>query len=456
MVWHRVVSLLLLLSIGVLTPVLAQGDVANLLFSQGIVTVKATDGSLRIAAKGSELAIGDVVSTDGKGFAVIQYVDGAKTTLRPSSTLRINRYSDASVSHSLLQGGIRSVTGAIGKANPERVTYQTATATLGIRGTTFDARLCQTSGDCTGPAMDAVARVILVRGEAMAGGRVLAKGAGIAVGDTVTTAGASIVVLAFADGSKISIAPSSSFSVKEWLYKQGEAGRALLQLVKGAARVATGQIGKQHPESYKVHVATAVVGIRGTGFDLDCYDQCASKLRLLDDAEQTQQVGNPSVPQQGQALFAYVWKGAVDVSAGKYQQLVLAGQVLAMRPDTGASQYLATLPGFMASNDVPRPDDVPGSFEDTEEELAPGLYSWVRTGEVELSQSGVGVRVLPGEAAFAPINGSPPVKLNRVPAALADDNAPYPETFDELATLMQLRTQVRSQFVASPAQCTIR
>ncbi|MDC7713641.1 FecR domain-containing protein [Vogesella sp. LYT5W] len=449
------VALLLSFMAGACSAVAAD-SVARLLFSQGLVTVQSAHGEMRIVAKGSVLAEGDAISTDSKGFAVIEYMDGAKTTLRPASSLRINHYSPASVSHTLLQGGLRSVTGAIGKANPERVKYQTATATLGIRGTAFDARLCRGADDCAAPSADVIARVIFSRGMAMVGERVLANGSGIAAGDTINTETGAVVVLAFSDGSKVSIAPKSSFSVKEWLYKKGQAGQALLQLVKGAARVATGGIGKQNPSAYKVQVATAVVGIRGTGFDLDCHDQCAATSVLSDDlAEQDSSIA-ATPPKQGERLFAYVWHGAIEVSAGKYQQLVRTGQVLAMQAGTGASQYLASVPSFMADTDVPRPDQVPGSFDDTEDVLLPGLYSWVRSGEVELAQGGGAVRILPGESAYAPLDGGVPVKLHKVPATLADDPFPYPETFDELATLMKMRVQLRSQFVTTPAQCTIR
>ena len=39
-------------------------------------------------------------------------------------------------------GGLRAVTGLISKAGPDRVRLVTPTATVGIRGTEFDARLC--------------------------------------------------------------------------------------------------------------------------------------------------------------------------------------------------------------------------------------------------------------------------------------------------------------------------
>jgi hypothetical protein len=42
----------------------------------------------------------------------------------------------------LLKGGFRAVTGAIGKRNHSSVTYKTAVATIGIRGTDFEVADC--------------------------------------------------------------------------------------------------------------------------------------------------------------------------------------------------------------------------------------------------------------------------------------------------------------------------
>lgn len=431
-------------------------DVAKLLFAQGMVTVRNATGAVRVVAKGSALAEGDTVATAPQGFAVVEYTDGAKITLRPDSTLTINQYNQNAVVHTLVKGGLRSVTGAIGKANPAAVKYQAGTATLGIRGTTFDARLCQNAGECDIDKGGVIARVIFSKGDVQASGRVLAKGAGIAAGDVVTTGAASVAVLAFVDGSKVSLAPGSSFSVKNWLYKQGDAGKAMLQLIKGAVRVATGSIGKSNPAGYQVQVATAVIGVRGTGFDLDCHAECADTLKLEErPASEAQADGNVLPVRQGNRLYAYVWEGAIDITTGKFSQLVSQGQMLAVEVNTGRSQFLPRPPVFMPGEEVPRPDQTPGTFNDTQD-LPPGLYAWVRSGLVTLEQGGSTVLITPGESAFAHMNGLPPITLPRVPAPLVDDQTPYPETFDQLTTILQMRSQLRSSFITPPAQCTIR
>jgi hypothetical protein len=48
----------------------------------------------------------------------------------------------------MFKGGLRAVTGLLGKRNKEKVSFVTNSATIGIRGTHFGALLCQ--GDCGG------------------------------------------------------------------------------------------------------------------------------------------------------------------------------------------------------------------------------------------------------------------------------------------------------------------
>lgn len=74
-------------------------------------------------------------------------VDGALLAIRPNSQLLINSYrfsnnpqkakEDASIVQ-LLRGGLRAVTGLIGKQNPIGAQYRTTTATIGVRGTDFE------------------------------------------------------------------------------------------------------------------------------------------------------------------------------------------------------------------------------------------------------------------------------------------------------------------------------
>ena len=142
------VLLALLASIG---SAWAQGTITHL---SGPISVIKADGSRVEGASGLSLAVGDTVLSGAAGFARIEMTDKAELVVRPNTQLKIERYTfevdrpnaDDSVL-SVLKGGLRTVTGLIGKRGKQDA-YQlkTTTATIGIRGTQFDMRLC--AGDC--------------------------------------------------------------------------------------------------------------------------------------------------------------------------------------------------------------------------------------------------------------------------------------------------------------------
>jgi hypothetical protein len=128
------------------------GQVTHL---SGTLTAKRADGSTRVFATKSEVQEGDTLSTERETYARVKFTDGAEVVLRPGTQFKISAYAyDAdkpasdSIVLNLLKGGLRSVTGLVGKRNRDAVSLQTATATVGIRGTHFGALLCQ--NDCTG------------------------------------------------------------------------------------------------------------------------------------------------------------------------------------------------------------------------------------------------------------------------------------------------------------------
>ena len=80
----------------------------------------------------------------GTGRAQLRFSDGGFVSLQPQTQFRLESYGydkdDAkknSIVMNLLKGGLRTITGLIGKTNREGYKLQTATATVGIRGTAF-------------------------------------------------------------------------------------------------------------------------------------------------------------------------------------------------------------------------------------------------------------------------------------------------------------------------------
>jgi hypothetical protein len=128
----------------------AQEVVGEVLFAQGAITAQRGTETPRFLVQGDPLVRGEVISTGARGFAQLALKDGTRLSLRPNTRFNVTGYSQQAGSESLamelLRGGLRAVSGLISKAGPDRMRVQTGTATIGVRGTEFDARLCQ--GDC--------------------------------------------------------------------------------------------------------------------------------------------------------------------------------------------------------------------------------------------------------------------------------------------------------------------
>ena len=118
----------------------------------GQVTVAGADGAIRSLTKDAPVYSGDIISTGPNSRVRIVFSDDGIIFLRPSSRFVIDSYKHTGdkqqdeSNFSLVKGGFRSVTGAIGQANKESVKIKTPVATIGIRGTDHEGRFC--AGDC--------------------------------------------------------------------------------------------------------------------------------------------------------------------------------------------------------------------------------------------------------------------------------------------------------------------
>lgn len=131
----------------------ATGAAATVTHLNGTLVATKPDGTTRILARNSEVAEGEVVSTASGTYARLKFTDGGEFILRPNSQVRIEAYrfdgateNDDNVTLELIKGGVRSITGLIGKRNPSKYRMKAQNATIGIRGTNFGALLCQ--NDC--------------------------------------------------------------------------------------------------------------------------------------------------------------------------------------------------------------------------------------------------------------------------------------------------------------------
>ncbi len=126
----------------------AAADAAGtVVLAKGTVSAQLGSAEARSVDKNAEVFVGDTITTATKSYAVIRFSDGGKVTVRPDSVLVIDAYafggSNDGTALNLVKGGLRALTGAIAKTNPDAYRVNTPVATLGVRGTEFDIRLCE-------------------------------------------------------------------------------------------------------------------------------------------------------------------------------------------------------------------------------------------------------------------------------------------------------------------------
>ena len=125
---------------------------------RGQLTATGKNGQVRALRRRSYVRQGDTLATGIKGGAQVKFNDGAQIALRRNSELRIDEYrwegnqdGKEKAVMSLVKGGFRTITGAIGKLNKTNYRVNSPYATIGIRGTHYALMSCQ-GGSCAGLA----------------------------------------------------------------------------------------------------------------------------------------------------------------------------------------------------------------------------------------------------------------------------------------------------------------
>jgi hypothetical protein len=162
-------SIALVLAAGSASAFANSGSITQL---SGTLSVRKADGSVRILSQKSTIENGDTVNTERDSYAQIKFNDGAQLTLKPNTAVKIENFKfnedkqqEDSFVYNLVKGGLRAVTGLVGKRSKDKYQLGTATATIGIRGTTFSADDCVNNreGDCA--RLDAAVFVGVADGE---------------------------------------------------------------------------------------------------------------------------------------------------------------------------------------------------------------------------------------------------------------------------------------------------
>jgi hypothetical protein len=436
---------------------LAAEEVGTVAFSRGVLTGQVDGEPPRLIGKGVPLHNGETLNTGSRAFALITLDDGSKMTLRPNTTIKIEnidtRKGSESALMSLFRGGLRAVTGFISKARPDAFRINTSVATIGIRGTEFDARMCE-AGECqqeedaTGQTAQresrVVGRIALLRGKASAAvdgqeSRVLTHGAAIYERDQIQTGIKSYAVIAFNDETRATLSPQTVIRVEEHEYipERPAENNSFLSFLQGGLRMVTGAIGRLNKKAFRIATPTATIGIRGTGFDLVCEGACVSSNAALDPAVNSllgkflQLFIKPAYAVgEGNGMYAKVWSGAIELHLSGSMMVLNNGRTAYLKNNFARPLLIPDIPPKLrAMGGAPRPDKVPMPEDAFSEaplgNIEPGLYVNVRKGDVAVQGAdGKVVNIGSGEALRAGFRNA--VRLGFVPTFQKYDKIPNP------------------------------
>ena len=222
----------------------------------GAVSARSVKGESRLLSKGDAVYSGDRILTGAAGYVRLGFLDGGAMVLRPNTEFAIEdfRFTLGNVEppvqvvtpppaspvakastpapglqigqqgevgnrafFRLVRGGLRAVSGLVGKINREEYGVRTPVATIGIRGTAFTTVFCDAV--C---AADATVQGSLPAGESALGGTISAVDQGsisvVSAAGNTATVNASQFMLTTASGLNISLPALPGFlSAESWL-----------------------------------------------------------------------------------------------------------------------------------------------------------------------------------------------------------------------------------------------
>ena len=112
-------------------------------FASGGAAIQGADGSSKVMTKGMEINQGDTILT-GAGRAQVKFSDGGYISFQPNTQFKIEEYNYNGKQDGtergffrLVQGGLRALTGLVGRENRPNYRMATPVATIGIRGSYY-------------------------------------------------------------------------------------------------------------------------------------------------------------------------------------------------------------------------------------------------------------------------------------------------------------------------------
>ena len=386
--------------------------------ARGIVSAFDAEAGLRLLGRGSEVFPGETISTGRASLARLKLADGTRVTLRPRTRFVVESFSvepgrEEAVLR-LVRGGLRAVTGFISKRRPRAIRLRTAVATIGIRGTEFDARLC--GADCRDEALmqpAAAGKVRFTRGNVLARidtgdrTRALSPGDPVFAGEILTTGSGAYMVVVLRDNSRITLLPNTEFQIERLEYQAAtpDTGRSVLRLLRGGLRAVSGIIGKRERRGFRLRTPVATIGIRGTGFDLYCQGSCVDP--------------SAGAGPGSDGLYAEVWEGTIDFDDNYPTP---QGNIVFLANPTVAPIAVTSMP-IDIEGSLPPIGDIP-DWDGAEDPNPPdGLYVSCYVGECDVETDENTVALANGEAGYVDVAGGPAAELDDIPAFQAADPA---------------------------------
>lgn len=136
-----------LLALMLLSPVaiVVAAPAGSVVFVNGHVSASSATHGERTLSKDDPVFNSDTIDTAANGRGQLRFTDGGLVSLMPNTIFSVEEYffedeanSDSAV-FGLLKGGLRTITGSVGKVKHEEYELKTPVATLGIRGTEYVA-----------------------------------------------------------------------------------------------------------------------------------------------------------------------------------------------------------------------------------------------------------------------------------------------------------------------------
>lgn len=272
-----------------LTASAAFKEVGSAQMIRGSVTAELAEQEVRTLEKTSPIYETDQIKTGAKSFAVIKLKDGTRITVRPDSQLGIKKYTfeegkEEEAEYDLVKGGMRALTGLMGKNNPDAIKVKTAYATMGIRGTSYDVRLCD--ADCVAEQQQksgvktltslVVGRTanldgIVIATDLEGNSRRLSDGGPIYAGDQITTQAGASTLLVFRDNTRLAMMSGSELTLNNYSYDadSNANNRFDAKLASGDIQVKAGKIGQSSPQDFSIQTANSVIDAQGTAYTVE-------------------------------------------------------------------------------------------------------------------------------------------------------------------------------------------